>query len=88
MRLKMTAVALIGLLGAASLTGCAGTVTDQHGDQHPKGVVYYDKTGQFHEATPEAISPKAQDRWETAGWLIAVPAALGGLATSIVTATN
>lgn len=79
----MTAVLIMG-----SLSGCTTVVRDQYGDTHPAGVGYYDQNNQYHKATPEKISPQAQDAWETAGWLTVGAAAIAGTALGIVALTK
>lgn len=86
--MKQIAVLLSAVLLTSSLSGCAGTTTDQYNDSHPKGVAYYDQAGKFHPAEPEAVSPKSQDGWETLGWIVGGAAAVAGLVLGIVTATK
>lgn len=81
---KMVAVALVAL----TLVGCAGRTYDNYGDQHPKGVVFYDRSGNLHEADPESVSPESQDGWETAGAILGGAAAVAGVALGIVALTK
>lgn len=88
--MKMLKIALVSLV-ALSLAGCGSlstTHTDQYGDTYVKGVVYYDRNGVLQDAVPEAISPQAQDNWETFGWIATPIMAVGGAATGIVALTN
>lgn len=86
--MKKIATLLSAALLATSLSGCAGTTTDQYNESHPKGVAYYDQAGKLHQAEPEAVSPKAQDGWETLGWVVGGAAAIAGVALGIVAVTK
>lgn len=90
MRKVIAGVTAVALLSMSMLTGCARTTTDvaDNTTQHPNGVVYYDANGKLQQADAEAVSPKAQDAWETAGWVAVGAAAVGGLATGIVALTK
>lgn len=89
--MKKIAVIMSAIMFSLSLSGCSSlstTHTDKYGDTYVKGVAYYDRNGELQKPVPEAISPKNQDRLETAGWIGIGAAALGGLSTGIVALTK
>lgn len=86
--MKKIASLMIGLTLASSLVGCAARTVDADGTSHPNGVVYYDKAGNLKQADKEAVSPEAQDGWETFALTAGSIFAVAGTALGIVALTK
>lgn len=87
MRRTILNVFICVTLGTA-LGGCASRTAEPTGKSHPNGVVYYDADGNLQQANREAISPEAQDGWETAGTVAGVVLGVAGTALGIVSLTR
>lgn len=81
---KLVAVALV----VFTLGGCASQTAEPSGKFHPNGVVYYDDAGNLRQANPEALSPRAQDGWQTFATTVGVVAGIAGTALGIVALTK
>lgn len=86
--MKKVATIMAGLVLASSLAGCAGRTVDADGSSHPNGVVYYDDQGNLKQANKEAVSPEAQDGWETFALTAGSVFAVAGTALGVVALTH